>query len=197
MNTGIRHPEHVKDIARAIAFLYANAEKYGYSKDKIFVGGYSSGGHLTALVAMDGKYLKAEGLSPQIIKGLIPVAGTYHIEHYHQVLTEGAGKDFADNHVGSVFGLTAEDFKDSSPSTYIDNLSMPMLLVSETNTFKYTNLFEDMLREKNVQQLEVLHIHRLNHGQLWRELSHAEKSVYRDMMVEFIRRNSTDQTPKP
>lgn len=190
LNTGVKHPEHIKDVSRAISFLYKNCSKYGYSQKNIFVGGFSSGGHLAALIVMDDKFLKEVGLSKKMIKGVIPVAGTYDIAHYYQVLTEGNGKDFADNHVGSVFGLSVKEFEQGSPSSFIDSLSTPMLLISETNTFKYTNLFEDRLREIDYKALEVLHIHRLGHGALWRELSYSQHCIYRDLMIDFIKRNS-------
>jgi len=195
LNTGVKHPEHIRDVSRAISFLYENCVKYGYSGKKIFIGGFSSGAHLAALIVMDGQYLRQVGLSSELIQGVIPVAGTYDIAHYHKVLTEGNSKDFADNHVGSVFGLSASEFENGSPSSFIDSLSTPMLLISETNTFKYTNLFEDRLREINYKDLEVLHVHRLGHGALWRELSNAPYCIYRDLMIDFIKRNSngTDQ----
>ncbi|HET9486542.1 MAG TPA: alpha/beta hydrolase [Chryseosolibacter sp.] len=187
---GIKHPEHIKDIARAISFIYKNARKYGYSSRNIFVGGFSSGAHLAALIAMDGQYLRNEGLSKDLLQGVIAVAGTYDILHYYQVLAEGNGDEFADNHVGSVFGLTMNEFEQASPSTYIDSLSAPMLLMSEANTFKYTSLFEDRLRLINYKELEVLHIHRLVHGELWKDLSYSKQSIYREIIVAFIKRHS-------
>lgn len=195
LKVGIKHPEHIKDVARAIKYLHAHAGKYGYATGKIFVGGYSSGGHLAALIVMDGQYLRNEGLSKDLIRGVVPIAGTYDVGHYHQVLAAANGKAFADNHVGSVFGLTAQDFQKGSPATYVDSLSTPMLLISETNTFKYTRLFEDRLREKEYRQLEVLHIHRLNHGELWKHLSHSQQSIYRDLIEDFIRRNAGNEVP--
>lgn len=196
LNVGIQHPQHIKDVAQAISFLYANHSKYGYSEQKIFVGGFSSGGHLAALIVMDGQFLKEVGLSTEMIRGVVPIAGTYDIGHYYEVLTEGNGKDFADNHVGSVFGLSIKELEQASPTSYIDSLSRPMLLISETNTFKYTNLFEDRLRERKYKELEVLHIHRLGHGELWKELSYSQHSIYRDMMADFIKRNSDNREKK-
>ncbi|MEM7381224.1 MAG: hypothetical protein AAF361_08500, partial [Bacteroidota bacterium] len=35
---GIKHPEHIKDVAAAFNWLYKNAEVHGYDKTKIFVG---------------------------------------------------------------------------------------------------------------------------------------------------------------
>jgi hypothetical protein len=146
---------------------------------------------------MDGKYLKAVHLTKDLIKGVIPVAGTYDVEHYHKVLTEGNGIEFADNHVGSVFGLTQRDFADASPASYLDSLSAPMLLISETNTFRYTRLFEDRLRDKNYRHLEVYHVHRMTHSQLWKDLSYSPKSICRDLIVDFIQRNSAAISVNP
>ncbi|WP_247237172.1 hypothetical protein [Telluribacter sp. SYSU D00476] len=66
---------------------------------------------------MDGQYLASEGLSKSLIKGVIPMAGTYEIRHYHQVLIIGNGAAFADNHIGSVFGLTPKEFESGSQTS--------------------------------------------------------------------------------
>jgi len=69
-------PAPVHDIKAAIRFLRANANKYGYRRDKIVIWGSSSGGHLAALVGTtnndnymegnEGNYLK-ESSSVQAI----------------------------------------------------------------------------------------------------------------------------------
>jgi hypothetical protein len=48
---------------------------------------------------MDSQYLQNEGISKNLIKGVIPIAGTYDILHYYQVLAKANGNSFADNHV--------------------------------------------------------------------------------------------------
>jgi acetyl esterase/lipase len=60
---GVKHPQHIIDVSHAFAWVYHNAEKYGYDRENIFVGGFSSGAHLAALLAMDNRYLLARGLS--------------------------------------------------------------------------------------------------------------------------------------
>lgn len=185
LTTGIKHPEHIKDIARAFKWLYDNASKYGYSQTNIFVGGFSSGGHLTALLAMDDQYLKNVGCSWQQIRGIIPVAGTYDIPHYYEVLSEGNLK-LADDHVKGVFGNTLEEFLDASPTSYIKRLKVPMLLISDKSTYKYTTFFEDKVRESGFKNFEVIHIQELGHGPLWKNLSFEEQSKYRDRIVAFI-----------
>lgn len=75
----IKHPEHVKDVARAVAWTAKNCGKYGGSADQLFIAGHSAGGHLVALLGTDESYLKAEGLKHSDVKGVIPVSGVYRI----------------------------------------------------------------------------------------------------------------------
>ena len=54
-------PAQIHDIKAAIRFLRANAETYGYDPTRIAVHGRSSGGHLTALVAVTNGVEALEG----------------------------------------------------------------------------------------------------------------------------------------
>ena len=47
----VQHPDHVEDVAKAFKWLIDHADEYGYDKEQIFVGGFSSGAHLTAILA--------------------------------------------------------------------------------------------------------------------------------------------------
>jgi arylformamidase len=68
------------DVAKAIRWTHDHAKDYGGDPDTIFVMGHSAGAQLAALVCTDDSYLKAEGLSPSIIKGCVPVDGdTYDV----------------------------------------------------------------------------------------------------------------------
>jgi acetyl esterase/lipase len=75
----VKHPEHIKDVARAFAWTWKNIEKYGGKKECLFVSGHSAGGHLVSLLATDGQYLKAEGLTPKAIRGVMAISGVYAI----------------------------------------------------------------------------------------------------------------------
>lgn len=46
------HPAMICDAARAVRIARANAEKYGYDKDKIAVMGSSAGGHLAGSISV-------------------------------------------------------------------------------------------------------------------------------------------------
>jgi len=73
------HPEHVRDCARAFAWLHKHIGEYGGRNDRIFVTGQSAGGHLTALLLTNEKFLHEHGLSAANIAGAIPISGVYRV----------------------------------------------------------------------------------------------------------------------
>lgn len=188
MNTGVEHPSHVKDIAMSIKWLYDRASEYGYDKEQIFVGGFSSGGHLSALVSLDGRYLSEQGLPKGVIKGVIPMSGTYDMVDYYETFLNGNRPTLAKTHVKAVFGQSEEQLREASPINYIEDLALPMLLITDANVYNYTKIFEEELIDKEYQSLQVIYAYHLSHGDLWRNLA-ADESIYRDMMVDFIKRN--------
>jgi acetyl esterase/lipase len=92
LSPAVKHPEHVKDVARAFAWVHKNIAQYGGRPDEIFVAGHSAGGHLVALLATDERYLKAEGLTLKAVRGAIPVSGVYTLPD-HPILHRAFGKD--------------------------------------------------------------------------------------------------------
>lgn len=74
-----KHPDHIRDVAKAFAWVQSHIESFGGRKDCIFVCGHSAGGHLVSLLASDESYLKEEKLSLKDIRGVIPISGVFHI----------------------------------------------------------------------------------------------------------------------
>ena len=72
--------ELVGDVAKSLAWVHRNISKYGGDPKRIFVGGHSAGAQLAALICIDDRYLKREGVSFEVLKGCVPVDGdTYDI----------------------------------------------------------------------------------------------------------------------
>lgn len=67
--------ESLQDAAAAVAWTFANIEKYGGNPDKIFVGGNSAGGYLTGMIGYDSRWLKPYGLEPSRLAGVILLTG--------------------------------------------------------------------------------------------------------------------------
>lgn len=72
----IRHPENVKDVAAAIAWLHKNIATHGGDPNKIVLMGHSAGSHLAALVATDGQYLAVHGLHRNQLRGVVSLDGS-------------------------------------------------------------------------------------------------------------------------
>jgi acetyl esterase/lipase len=80
----VRHPEHVKDIARAFAWARRHAAEYGGDPDRIVLAGHSAGAHLVALLAADETYLKDPELKltaadRKAIRAVICASGVYDV----------------------------------------------------------------------------------------------------------------------
>ena len=186
---GIKHPEHIKDVAQAFKWVYEHADEYGYAQQNMFMGGFSSGAHLSTLLAADKRYLENLGLSTDLIKAIIPVGGGYDIPHYKKLLI-AENPSYEENHINAVFGETHEEHIDASPITYIEDFNTPMLMLTENSTYQYSIVFERLLSERGYDKCEVLNIHSETHASLWRHLSEAEHSIYRNFIVEYIKSKS-------
>jgi arylformamidase len=68
------------DIAKSLGWVHQSIAKYGGDPNRIVVGGHSAGAQLAALICIDDRYLKQQGVALKSIKGCIPVDGdTYDI----------------------------------------------------------------------------------------------------------------------
>jgi dienelactone hydrolase len=186
---GIKHPEHVKDVARAFRWAYQNADSFKFSKENIFIGGYSSGAHLAALLTMDDRYLEELGLSTDLIRGCIPVAGGYDIPDYKQAMFI-EDSTLIKTHINVVFGETMEEQLDASPTSYLDSLETPMLSISESYTYPFCKILEEKAIEAGFKNFQALNAHNLNHNTLWFNLRSEKESIYRNFIADFIHTNS-------
>jgi len=185
-DTGVQHPEHVKDVARAFAWLHENADAHGLDNDQIFVSGFSAGGHLSALLAMDGTYLAAHDLAVSDIRAALPVAGGYDLEAYYQAIEEGLGEDIAVGHVLGVFG-PRETLPQASPMTYLETATIPMLVMTEGETRDYTQVFDEAVAAMGKTDLiQFSYYDEETHASLVGSLS-AEESPARDEMIAYMK----------
>lgn len=70
----------IGDVAKALGWVHKNIEQHGGDPNRIFVMGHSAGAQLAALLCIDDRYLKAEGVPFASLKGSVPVDGdTYDI----------------------------------------------------------------------------------------------------------------------
>ncbi len=190
LEIGHQHPVHIEDLADAVRWLYDHAGEYGYNRNEMIIGGFSSGAHLATLLCTNPRYLNTVGLQCDMFVGLVAVSGTYDIFDYHKTFLESANPTMAESHVEAIFGQPGKIFRDASPVYHLENLRTPILVISDSDLYNYSRLFEDRLRESNHQETDVMHVKHLGHSALWRNLSFSETSAYRNLIVDFIFRES-------
>lgn len=70
----------IRDVAKSLGWVHKHIAEYGGDPKRIFVMGHSAGAQLAALVCIDDRYLKAEGVPLNVLKGCVPVDGdTYDV----------------------------------------------------------------------------------------------------------------------
>jgi acetyl esterase/lipase len=113
----VKHPAHVNDVARALAWVHDHVAKYGGDPDRIFVMGHSAGAHLAALVATDHRRLEAAGKSLAILKGAICLdVAAYDLPR--NIREFGAGPHMRRLYE-TAFGKTEEAWRDASPRHHV------------------------------------------------------------------------------
>jgi acetyl esterase/lipase len=113
----------IRDVAKSLGWVHRNIAKYGGDASRIFVGGHSAGAQLAALLCIDDRYLKEEGVSFAVLRGCVPVDGdTYDIPKIimtaeHRQTLYG-GKMFTFGH-RQKFGNDPEKHVDFSAVTHV------------------------------------------------------------------------------
>src|SRR5580704_13410235 len=75
-----RFPAPLDDTVAALAWVHANIARHGGSPDRLFIGGHSAGGHLSALATLDHQRLAAAGLPGGVVKACFPVSAVFNFE---------------------------------------------------------------------------------------------------------------------
>ena len=73
----VRYPEFLKDCARAVAWARRETPNYGGNTARLYIMGHSSGAYNAAMLALDPRWLKAEGVAISDLAGWIGLAGPY------------------------------------------------------------------------------------------------------------------------
>jgi acetyl esterase/lipase len=101
------HPAQIEDAAAAFQWVYKNVARYGGDVSRLYLAGHSAGGHLAALLALDGRYLAKLGVPSNAIRGVATLSGVYDV---------GALKEFQN----------ADD--DPSPLHHVHSQAPPFLI---------------------------------------------------------------------
>ncbi|MET0266869.1 MAG: alpha/beta hydrolase [Duganella sp.] len=73
----VSYPDFLRDAAQAVAWTKRNAPVYGGDPQRLYVMGHSAGAYNAAMIALDPRWLAAQGLQPSALRGWIGLAGPY------------------------------------------------------------------------------------------------------------------------
>jgi arylformamidase len=106
-------------VRRAVTWVYRNAASFGGDRDRLYVGGQSSGAHLAA-VALTTDWRCAADLPPDIIKGGLCTSGMYELAPVRL------------SHRSSYVHFTDEMVAALSPIRHLDQLRAPLIVAYGT-----------------------------------------------------------------
>lgn len=185
LSPAVKHPEHVRDCARAFAWLVANAEKYGGNPERLFVCGQSAGGHLAALLALNRRYLEEQKVAADAIKGAIPMSGVYWIPP----VREGRRGPLAV--LSRAFGEDPESCRDASPVEHVADCRTPLLVLTESEDTLFLRAsmerFRTALREAGIERADFRDAEGRDHISIVTEMFRQGPEPVRDGIVEFVR----------
>jgi acetyl esterase/lipase len=149
----------IRDVAKSLGWVHKNITKYGGDPTRIFVGGHSAGAQLAAIVCIDDRYLKEEGVPFNVLKGCVPIDGdTYDIPKIimtaeHRQTLYG-GKMFTFGH-RQKFGNDPEKHVDFSAVTHVakDKDIPPFLILyfsGNPDTTAQARRLEAVLRQADI-----------------------------------------------
>lgn len=178
LSPAVKHPAHVEDVARAFAWTVSNITKHGGRADAVFVGGYSAGGTLAALLATDESYLKAHKLSFSNIKGVISVSGPQRLE-FNEEMTD-------------TFGTKPEAFANASPLNHVGMRHPPFLILfaeKDIDIIRKTSAELGELLTKRKIEGTVVDVKDRDHGSITREIPKTGDPTAK-AMLEFMSKHS-------
>jgi len=178
----VRYPAFLEDSADAVRWARDHAREYGGDPDRIVLAGHSAGAYNAVMLGLDQQYLRAAGVDPMAIRGVVGLSGPY---------------DFAPFRAQSAidaFGQ-APDAAATQPVNHVRADAPPMLLIQGLNDRivepRNTRSLADALREVGAPVEVRLH-ENLDHADPVAALSRPfrRKAPVLDEMSDFLTRHT-------
>ena len=152
----------VEEIRRALSVLWERADDLGFDRDRLFVGGWSAGGHLTAIVSGHPAF-----------RGGLPISGIFDLE------------PIALNYLNEKLALDAREVATLSPLRVLRERSAPLRLFVGSDELpelrRQSAIYAETARERGLPvALTVLPAR--HHYSILDELSKPEGAIARTLV---------------
>jgi len=148
--------EMVDQVRRAVAWIYSNAQQFGGDRERLYLSGHSSGGHLAAAI-LTTDWPGQFSLPHTVIKGGLCVSGIYDL-HPVRVSARNA-----------YVRLDIRLEQELSPSRFVDSLACPVVVAYgelESDEFKRQSRTFASLIERAGIEVNLLEGRGMNHYEI-------------------------------
>lgn len=121
------------DVAAAIRWTQDQVQRYGGDPRKLVLAGHSAGGHMVALLGYEREKLRAAGVDPDAIRGLVPMSAILDIPD----MEANSDQAFNASTTWAVFGHDRERQQAFSPRSYFRADAPPALFIYGEADYPY------------------------------------------------------------
>ncbi len=150
LTPAVRHPGHLRDAARAVAWVVRHASEYGGRPDRVFLSGHSAGGHLVTLLLLDPQHLRSEKVDADALAGVIPLSGVFDLSKPMDDTPEGGAAVY----VHPPFGTDRRTLEGASPIRHLRKTKVPLLVLLAGEDYRamreQSQRFVDAARQKRL-----------------------------------------------
>ena len=181
------YPDFLHDGARAVVWTERRIAAYGGDPKRLFLMGHSAGAYNAAMLALDPRWLREQGSSPDILRGWIGMAGPYNFLPIENETTR------------PVFHYP-DTPRDSQPVDHVRAKAPPALLIAARNDTtvnpeRNTGVLAGRMRNAGVPVREVYYDN-VNHATLVATLSATLRRLAPslDAIEDFVRSDGGRRT---
>jgi acetyl esterase/lipase len=179
----VSYRAQLEDVAAGVAWVLRQGQRYGYDNSRIFLSGHSAGGHLAAMIALDGSYLEKHHASPQSLAGVVTFSGLYDLSPKHSI------SENQKTATEKTFGKDPAVLKKASPLSQVRAGAPPFLILTAQSDFSGfltdAKLFSDALSRAGNSRVERWIVPDRDHFSLLR-LAERDNEA-RLLLLEFLK----------